>query len=395
VTHLPLQGIRVVEFSQMVMGPCCGLLLADLGAEVIKIEPMPSGDRSRYLTGMAAGFFAAFNRNKKSLAVDIKSPDGVRVIKKVIESSDVLIENFRPGMMAKMNLDYASLKPDNPHLIYCSLKGFQPGPYEKRTALDEVVQMMGGLAYLSGLPGRPMRAGASVNDIMGAMFGAIAVFAALQGRSRTGEGQEVTASLFENNAFLVSQTIAAETLSCEPAIPWSVTSRPWPIYDLFDTADGKQLFVGTVGDGQWRDFCEAFEKPEWITDGRFQSNSSRVEHREWIKSEVKKIFSSRTMDELSTTLERSGLPFAPVQKPIDLLDDPQLNMPGGLIDMTMPNGQKIRLPALPISLDGHRLGKRCDPPAVGADTISTMYELGFREDEVVQYQASGVIGTIA
>ena len=166
----PLSGIRVVEFSHMVMGPSCGLVLGDLGAEVVKVEPIPQGDNTRRLVGAGAGFFAAFNRNKKSLVLDLKTDKGVAFAKKLIGHSDVLTENFRPGGLDALGLGYEALKEDHPGLIYCSLKGFLAGPYENRAALDEVVQMMGGLAYMTGPPGRPLRAGTSVNDIMGGMF---------------------------------------------------------------------------------------------------------------------------------------------------------------------------------------------------------------------------------
>ena len=301
---LPLAGLRVVEFSQMVMGPCCGLILADLGAEVIKVEPLPRGDRTRYLPGLAAGFFTAFNRNKKSLALDMKSEAGMKLVMRLIAGSDIMIENFRPGMMKGLGLDYASLSHINERLIYCSLKGFLAGPYERRTALDEVVQMMSGLAFMTGLPGRPMRAGASVNDIMGAMFGVIGIQAALRERERTGRGQEVQAALFENNAFLMAQAMLAEAITEQPAQPWSAKTRPWPVYDLFDTADGAKLFVGIVGDGQWKDFCQTFVKTEWLTDDRLQTNADCSAVRHCILPIIVDNIRSRSYDKIYIIVER-------------------------------------------------------------------------------------------
>ena len=175
---LPLAGLRVVEFTHMVMGPTCGMVLGDLGAEVIKVEPI-EGDRTRFLLGAGAGFFPMFNRNKKSIAIDLAKPEGAALARQLAGTADVVAENFKPGTMSKYGLDYASLSASNPRLIYVTHKGFLPGPYEHRTALDEVVQMMGGLAYMTGRPGDPLRAGTSVNDIMGGMFGAIGVLAAL------------------------------------------------------------------------------------------------------------------------------------------------------------------------------------------------------------------------
>ncbi|MDQ4059679.1 MAG: CoA transferase, partial [Pseudomonadota bacterium] len=381
---LPLAGLRVVEFSQMVMGPCCGLILADLGAEVIKIEPLPRGDRTRYLPGLAAGFFTAFNRNKKSLALDMKSDAGMKLVMRLIAGSDIMIENFRPGMMKGLGLDYASLSRVNERLIYCSLKGFLPGPYERRTALDEVVQMMSGLAFMTGLPGRPMRAGASVNDIMGAMFGVIGIQAALRERERTGRGQEVQAALFENNAFLMAQAMLAEAITEQPAQPWSAKTRPWPVYDLFDTADGAKLFVGIVGDGQWKDFCQTFGKTEWLTDDRLQTNADRSAARPWLLPIIEEIIRSRPLDELVSTFERLGLPFAPVRTPGELADDPHLNESGGLIDVALPTGRRGKTPLLPITLNGMRIAPRRDPPQVGADTRDVLQGLQFGSAEIEQ-----------
>ena len=388
---LPLAGIRVVEFSQMVMGPCCGLILADLGAEVIKVEPLPRGDRTRYLPGLAAGFFTAFNRNKKSVAVDMKTEAGMEVVRRLIAESDIMIENFRPGMMAGLGLDHETLSRTNERLIYCSLKGFLPGPYERRTALDEVVQMMGGLAFMTGLPGRPMRAGASVNDIMGAMFGVIGIQAALREREKTGRGQEIQAGLFENNAFLMAQAMLAEAITEEPAQPWGVKERPWPVYDLLETAEGTQLFVGIVGDSQWKDFCQAFGRAEWLDDERLQTNADRSAARPWLLPMIAEIIRSHPLDELTATLERLGLPFAPVRRPGELADDRHLNESGGLIDVELPTGRRAKTPVLPITMNGKRIAPRRDPPKVGADTDAVLQSLGFDASQVEQLRSAGAV----
>ena len=277
---LPLDGIRVVEFSHMIMGPSCGLILADLGADVVKIEPTPNGDNTRRLNGSGAGFFPTYNRNKRSIMLDLKAPEGLEVARKLVAGADVLVENFRPGALDRMGLGYDALAPSNERLIYCSLKGYLAGPYENRTALDEVVQMMGGLAYMTGPPGRPLRAGASVNDVMGGMFGAIAILAALQERARTGRGQLVRSSLFENNVFLMAQHMMQFAVTGQPAAPLPVRLAAWAVYDLFDTADGKQIFVGVVSDTQWRAFCDAFGLPELRDDPALKTNFDRVARRE-------------------------------------------------------------------------------------------------------------------
>ncbi|PSH62109.1 CaiB/BaiF CoA transferase family protein [Phyllobacterium sophorae] len=392
--NLPLKGLRVLEFTQMVMGPCCGLILADLGAEVIKIEPLPRGDRTRYLSGLAAGFFAAFNRNKKSIAVDMKSPEGLEVVKRLMADSDVVIENFRPGRMESLGLAYDTLSGLNEKLIYCSLKGFLPGPYEHRSALDEVVQMMGGLAYMTGLPGKPMRAGASVNDVMGAMFGVIAIQAAVRQRESTGKGQEVQASLFENNVFLMAQAMLAEAVTGEPSEPWSVKERPWPVYDLFDMPDGTQLFVGIIGDGQWHDFCVEFGREEWLKDARLQSNNERAKQRYWLLPEVREMLRTLPVNDLIARLEAIGLPFAPVRRPGELLNDPHLLASGGLIDIKLPDGTAARTPALPITFGGSRLNPPGGLPAVGADTREVLLACGLDEASVSKLLQAGVVSDV-
>ncbi|NKK69361.1 CoA transferase [Rhizobium leguminosarum bv. viciae] len=365
---LPLSGIKVLEFSQMIMGPCCGLILADLGAEVIKIEPI-KGDRTRNLTGLAAGFFDTFGRNKKSVALDLTRNEDRAVLDDLIAETDILIENFRPGMMKATGLDYESLKSQHPELIYCSLKGFLAGPYQHRTALDEVVQMMSGLAFMTGLPDRPLRTGASVNDIMGAMFGVIGIQAALRERQNTGLGQEVQASLYENAAFLMAPAMLAEVITGQASTPFSITERPWPAYDLFDLADGSKLFVGIVGDQQWLDFCAAFDRSDWLADPRLATNALRQQARSWLIPEIRSLFLSLDASQVKATVERLGLPFAPVCTPIELLDDPHLNSNDGMIDVVLSNGMTSKLPALPLTLGGKRLGgTRPRAPHIGEHT---------------------------
>jgi len=278
---LPLAGIRVVEFTHMVMGPTCGMVLGDLGAEVIKVEP-PSGDRTRELLGSGAGFFPLFNRNKKSLALNLHSAQGREVALRLIATADIVSENFKTDTMQKLGLDYATLRKVDPRLIYVSHKGFLPGPYEHRTALDEVVQMMGGLAYMTGRSGDPLRAGSSVNDIMGGMFGAIGAMAALMQRECSGQGQEVQSALFENNILLVAQHMMQFAVTGKPAAPMPERISPWGIYDVFSVKDQEQIFLAVVGDTQWQVFCEAFGFADLLADARLHANNDRVLARSWL-----------------------------------------------------------------------------------------------------------------
>jgi crotonobetainyl-CoA:carnitine CoA-transferase CaiB-like acyl-CoA transferase len=360
---LPLEGIRVVEFSHMVMGPSCGLVLADLGAEVIKVEPAGKGDPTRYLTSTGAGFFPAFNRNKKSVTLDLATPEGIDAAKKLVATADVFLENFRPGALEAKGLGYEALSATNPGLVYCSLKGFLAGPYEKRTALDEVVQMMSGLAFMTGPVGRPLRAGAPVNDMMGGMFGAIAVMAALRDRDRTGRGQLVQSGLYENAAWLVSTHMMQEAVSGKAPVPMSAGRRAWGVYDIFTTADGKSLFVGVVTERQWELFTELLGD-ESLRDPAFATNNDRSRARETLIPLVQSILGRFECEALEAMCERSGLPFARVQTPSDLFDDPHLNA-GGMVEAVLADGKATRIPALPLQLGDRRPGLRLPLPKPG------------------------------
>ncbi|RYY94420.1 MAG: CoA transferase, partial [Comamonadaceae bacterium] len=327
----------------MVMGPTCGMVLADLGAEVIKVEP-PAGDNTRRLLGSGAGFFPMFNRNKKSIVLDLQTPQGREAALKLIATADIVSENFRPGTMRKLGLDHASLSKLNPRIIYVSHKGFLPGPYDHRTALDEVVQMMGGLAYMTGRPGDPLRAGTSVNDIMGGMFGAIGAMAALAQREQTGRGQEVQSALFENNVFLVAQHMMQFAVTGKPAAPMPARISAWAIYDVFTVKDGEQIFLAVVSDTQWKAFCEAFGYAELFADTRLASNNDRVRARDWLIPLLRERLAVRSASDLSAVFEASGLPFAPITQPQDLFDDPHLNATGGLAPIRMNDGSMSKVP---------------------------------------------------
>ena len=386
---LPLEGVRVVEFAHMVMGPSCGLVLADLGAEVIKVEPL-AGDNTRRLEAAGAGFFPVFNRNKKSLAVDLQCPEGKEIALRLLVSADVLTENFRPGALDKLGFSYEELRTKNQRLIYCSLKGFLKGPYEHRPALDEVTQMMGGLAYMTGLPDRPLRAGSSVVDIMGGTFAAVAILAALREREKTGKGKRVTSALFESTAYLVAQHMAQYEITGEAPPPMSVKRPAWGVYDIFDTAGGGRLFVGVVTDTQWQVFCREFEIRDLEKDTRLKTNAMRVKERSWLIPRINQITKQHPANALAAKLEAIGMPFAPIAKPWDLLDDPHLKASGGLLE-TRYNGKRSHIPALPIELDGKRLTKRMDPPEIGEHGAALLGELGYSQDEIAGFVEERIV----
>jgi len=374
----------------MVMGPTCGMVLGDLGAEVIKVEPL-AGDSTRKLLGSGAGFYPLFNRNKKSIAVDMKSAKGREVVLKLIATADIVSENFKTETMQKLGLDYATLKQFDERLIYVSHKGFLPGPYDHRTALDEVVQMMGGLAYMTGRPGDPLRAGSSVNDIMGGMFGAIGAMAALMQRQQTGKGQEVQSALFENNIFLVAQHMMQFAVTGKAAAPMPERISPWGIYDVFSVKDGEQIFLAVVGDGQWKTFCDAFGYVDLFADTRVTTNNDRVLARSWLIPELRQRLAEFSRAELSQRFEQVGLPFAPITDPQYLFDDPHLQQTGGLAPMELPDGRQTQVPLLPLMLAGERLGMRLDPPKLGEHTDALLQSLGYSAAEVRTLHTDSVV----
>lgn len=385
----PLAGITVVEFTHMVMGPTVGHILAGLGAEIVRVEPI-GGDRTRRLIGSGAGYFPMYNRGKQSICLDLKCEDGIAVAKDLIAKADVLVENFRPGALDRLGLSYEDCSAGNPRLIYCSEKGFLPGPYEDRTALDEVAQMMGGLAYMTGEPGKPTRAGASVIDVAGGMFGVIGILAALEQRHRTGKGQKVTASLFETTTYLVGQHMAQYAVTGTPAAPMPARVSAWAIYDVFETKD-EPVFIGVVTDALWEKFCKLFDLSDLWADESLRENNARVQARDTIMPVVRAMVGEMTSAEVIGKLDGSGLPFAPIGKPEDMFDDPHLNQ-GGLEDVTLDNGTEVRLPTIPLEMDGKRIGSPQELPTPGADARVVLESLGYDAAKMDTLIMMGAVG---
>ncbi len=387
---LPLAGITVLELTHIVMGPSCGVVLADLGADVIRIEPL-EGDPTRRQGGFASGSFPYFNRNKRSLCVDLKSPDGRAIALDLVGHADVLVENFAPGTLDRLGLGWEAVHAANPRLVYCALKGFLSGPYQHRLALDESVQYMAGLAYMTGPPGMPLRAGASVVDIMGGVMGALAIIAALRQRDSDGRGRKITSALYETAAFLVGQHMGGEAASGTPALPMPARRRAWAIYEIFDTADGEKLFIAVTSDNQWRAFCEAFALAELPSDPRYRTNADRVEHRPEVHQIVADIVAGRTLAELSAIFDRIGIPFSPVRRPGDLFEDPQLNAFGRMLPIRMPGGNIAKLPSLPIEIDGATPGLRRQAPEAGEHTDEVLAARGYLPARIEELRRRNVI----
>ena len=387
----PLAGLKVVEFTHMVMGPAVGHILASLGADVVRVEPI-GGDATRRLLGSGAGYFPMYNRHKESICLDLKSDAGLAVAKQLAATSDILIENFRPGALDRLGLGYEALSADNPRLIYCSEKGFLPGPYENRTALDEVAQMMGGLAYMTGPPGKPLRAGSSVIDVTGGMFGVIGVLAAVEERHRTGQGQKVVSSLFETTVYLVGQHMAQMVVTGQAAAPMPARISAWAIYDVFETADDKPVFIGVVTDSLWEKFCALFGLDALWADETLRLNNQRVLARDRIMPEVRALVKTFTRDAVIAKLDGTGLPFAPIGRPEDMFVDPHLLASGGLEAVTLDDGRIAYLPPLPLEMGGMRVNADAALPVPGRDSDAVLVALGYDAAAIAGLRASGAVG---
>jgi crotonobetainyl-CoA:carnitine CoA-transferase CaiB-like acyl-CoA transferase len=398
----PLAGLRVLEFSHTVMGPTAGLLLADLGADVIKVEPTPDGDHTRRLGGFAAGFFAAFNRNKRSLALDLKTPAGQAVLHRLAADTDVVLENYGPGTMERLGCGYDQLAPLNDRLIYLALKGYLAGPYEHRPALDEVVQFHTGLAYMTGPPGQPLRAGASVVDMMGAIFGVVAVQAALRERDATGRGQRVGSALFESAAFLMATHMSGIAASGRDMPPMPARQGAWAIYQVFTAQDGGQLFIGVTSDQQWRRFVMEFGLDALATDPALATNNGRVQEKARLVTAIQQAVSALPLDQVCAICERANVSWAPVGKPGDLYTDPHLLASGGLLDVLVPLAggpvaNMTKLPNLPVEFGTERArpGLTRQPPQMGEHGVEILAAAGYDTQAIAALLAAGVLVTPA
>jgi crotonobetainyl-CoA:carnitine CoA-transferase CaiB-like acyl-CoA transferase len=394
---LPLAGLRVLELGHIVAGPSAGLLLADLGADVVKVERPGDGDQSRTMPVGTSANFHFLNRNKRSVAIDLKgSAEGRALFVRLARGADVVIDNFAHGAVEALGLGYDVLARENPGLIYLALKGFLPGPYEARPFLDELAQMSAGLAFMTGPRGQPLRAGASVVDVGAAAYGVIAVLAALPQRARTGRGQKITAGLYETTVFWVGQWLAQHGATGEPSVPMPEiaqgTRMGWGVYQLFTAADGEQVFVGVTSNGHWERFCREFGLDDLRANPDLDDNAKRVAARDWLPGRIAETLRRHPSAELAERLERARVPFAPLRRPDQLLDDPHLNAAGQLVDTPLPGGRTARLPKLPVHSTAYDPGLRRPAPRLGEHTREVLQDFGLTKDEIDALASRGVIG---
>ena len=368
------------------MGPACGMFLAGLGAEVIKLEP-PGGEPTRRLEGMGGSFFASFNRGKKSVTLDLGGTAGRAALERLLTDADVLVENFSGATAERMGMGGPALRERHPHLIVAACKGFLRGPYADRTAADEVVQMMTGLAYMTGPKGRPLRAGASITDILGGLFGALGVVAALRERESGGKGREIRIGLFETGLLAVAQHMMAFALTGKEAPPMPEREFTWPVYDVFQTAEGRQAFVGAITDGQWRGLCKALGLEDLLSDPCLQSRADRMDARERTIPRFRQAILRYNAVDLARMLTSHGVSCAPVARPAEMYSDPHAL--GKLAASRLPDGRTVRGPGMPIEIDGAPLTEPMDLPAAGADTEDVLGSLGLAPEEICAATGSG------
>jgi len=383
-----LSDLKVLELGHIVAGPTASLLLAQMGADVIKIERPGSGDQARFSRGNQ-GYFLAFNSNKRSITLDMKSPKGKEAFERLLKNADIIIDNYGPGVLERMGYSFDEMSAINPRIIHCSIKGFLPGPYEHRTLLDEPAQIMGGLAYMTGPPGMPLRAGASLIDISGAMFGIIGILSALHDREKTGRGRQVKVGLFETVVFLVSQHIAKAGISGEipPPMPERGAGKDlgWGIYRVFDTRDNRQVFIGVTSDTHWEKFCREFELDDLWQDERLRTNAGRREDYVRLNKRTEEIVKTRDFHDVIERLEKANIPHAPVNTPMDLFDNEHLKVRNHLTKAQAPDGSSSPLPKLPFILNSWEGVDRKNPPLLGEHSRQILSELGYSPQEIEEF----------
>jgi crotonobetainyl-CoA:carnitine CoA-transferase CaiB-like acyl-CoA transferase len=324
---------------------------------------------------MGASFFPLFNRGKRSVVLDFAKAEDRETMDRLLASADVFLENFRDGQLEKQGLGADELRRKYPHLIVAGHKGFLSGPYEHRPALDEVVQMMSGLAAMTGTSEKPQRVGSSANDIMGGMFGVISILAALYQKRSGASGADIRIGLFENCLFLVAQHMVEYEMTGVKPRSMPEREHAWPIYDIFETAGGERIFIGVVTEGHWQSFCREFCLSEFLDDPTLRTTTDRILARSRIIPRVTEVIKHCNAAELSAKLDRLNICFSPINRPEDLFGDPHVLRPGGLVNNVNANGEAFRVPALPIEWNGASIGEGLRVPALGADTSAVRAEL--------------------
>ncbi len=391
----PLSDVKVLELCHIVAGPYCSLLLADLGADVIKIEHPDRGDAFRDASPQASSTFNFLNRNKRGITLDLKDDAGRGAFEDLVREADVLVENYSPRAVDSLDIGYETLREVNPDLIYCSVKGFNEGPYQDRPALDPVAEALSGMMSTTGYPDQPpARCGTSVADMAASMQGALSVVSALRQRDHTGEGQHITAPMFESTVNLMGGGIAYSDAFGEPMSPWEGGGQSqWAPYGVFQTSDDKWIFIGPSSDRHWESLCEAMDVPDVAADDRFETLPDRREHRDELDDAFAEVFGSLTRDEILDRLEGFDVPNAPVNNTLEVADDPHLAATGGLAEIRAPQdgAESHRVPTSPIRSSGFSNPEATNPPKQGEHTEAVLASIGYSQERIDALRKRGAI----
>ena len=374
----PLKGIKVLDLSRVLAGPYCTMMMADFGADVIKIEPPKVGDDSRAFTpflGSESAYFMSLNRNKRSMSLDFKNPKHCEIFKEMVKQADVVVENYRPGTMEKFGLGWDVLKEINPRLIYAACSGFgRTGPYTKKPAYDVVVQAMGGIMSITGEKGgHPMRVGASVGDVFAGLFTCLGVMMALYHRVTSGKGQLVDVAMLDCQVAILENAIARYV--CTGVAPGPIGNRHPSITPFADfTSKDGSIIVGSGNDRLWKKLCDVMGKPEWVNDPRFDSNPHRTENVEELTVLMNEVLKTRTTKEWIAELEAAGVPCAPINNVAQVMEDPSIIARNMIVEVEHPVAGKLKVPGIPIKLS-ETPGEVLTPaPLLAADTNEIMKE---------------------
>jgi formyl-CoA transferase/CoA:oxalate CoA-transferase len=391
-----LEGIRVVDFSRALAGPYCTMLLGDMGAEVIKVEMPGTGDDSRgwgppFIEGESA-YFLSINRNKKSITLNLKSQKAKEIISKLIKSADVVLEANRPGAMARLGLDYESVKNINPEVVYCSISGFgQTGPYSERPGFDQVIQGFGGIMGLTGeADGPPIKVGIAVTDMATGMFAAIGILTALYHRERTGHGQYVDASMLDGQVSWL--TYQGGTYLASGKVPQRIGSaHPLIVpYQAFKAKDGF-INIAVGNDNLWKKFCDAVELQDIVDDPKFATNAKRVKNRNEVVGIISKVIATKAMKKWLDILESAGVPCGPIYTVDQIFSDPQVLARNMLVEVDHPKCGKVKVTGSPIKFSETPAEVVTAPPSLGQHNEEILHELGFSNDTIEKLKEEKVI----
>lgn len=391
---LPLRGVRVLELGHIVAAPLAGMILADLGAEVVKVEPL-HGDQSRGSPDQGSVFYS-LNRNKVSLSIDLKKEKGLEALLRLTETADIVLDNHAPGALDRLGVGYEVLAGRNPRIIFCAIRGFLPGPYGDRPLLDELAQMLGGLAYMTGPPGQPLRAGASVVDIGSGMMAVIGILGALIARATSGRGQKIDVGLFETVAFWLSIQVTEAGLTGGVPLPMPMRGMGarlgFGVYRLFKTREQRLVFIAITSDAHWERFCREFQLDDLWGDETLQTGPGRIDHHERLNARIAELVATYDAGELLERLARSAIPHAPVNTPADLLEDRHIRETGALLQVPVAEGRApIGVPAVPLRSSEYSWAVRIPPPGLGEHSTLVLRELGLADDEIESLVNTGIL----